>query len=326
MAAIAGAGYLRPGARLHRLVVVSLSHIDDRRRKFWSVICDCGVSKIVQGSAMVSGRTKSCGCLSRETKRTSRLDGKVVIGGVFPTNNGGSVTVIEYRDGLNIKVRNNDNFGHESNTCKRSLLTGSIKNPYKPSVHGYGFIGVGKYKVRSGGEKTPAYKSWSCLLERAYSAKLHHKYPTYINASVSECWHNYQNFAAWFYGQPNSERRGFSLDKDLIVGGNKVYGPDTCSFVPNSINMLLVNCSAQKGLMPIGVSVSGSGFQARVAINGRQKDFGSYATPEEAYEAYRKAKESRVRSLAEEWRRDLDPRVYGYLKGWKVPDFKGAKC
>jgi len=55
---------LKSGSKFNRLTIIKFSHQDKRWRKFYEVQCDCGTTKTVMGSAMVSGNTKSCGCLS----------------------------------------------------------------------------------------------------------------------------------------------------------------------------------------------------------------------------------------------------------------------
>lgn len=59
--------------KFYRLRVLNFSHSDKRWRKWYHVICDCGNKKVVMGSAMVSGNTKSCGCLSVEIKKNKRI-------------------------------------------------------------------------------------------------------------------------------------------------------------------------------------------------------------------------------------------------------------
>lgn len=51
------------GARFERLVILSL---DIPRKVF--VRCDCGTEKLVGRDALISGRTRSCGCLCLETR------------------------------------------------------------------------------------------------------------------------------------------------------------------------------------------------------------------------------------------------------------------
>lgn len=59
---------LYPGQRFHRLAVISYHHADKRWRKHYLCRCDCGIEKTIQGTLLTSGNTKSCGCLSKETK------------------------------------------------------------------------------------------------------------------------------------------------------------------------------------------------------------------------------------------------------------------
>lgn len=64
---------IKPGFKIHRFTVESFSHKDKRHRKWWSCICECGTRKSVHGSAMISGNTKSCGCLADESKGMRRI-------------------------------------------------------------------------------------------------------------------------------------------------------------------------------------------------------------------------------------------------------------
>ena len=43
-------------------------------RALWFCICECGETTIVDGSALRSGRTKSCGCYRRERSRVQGLN------------------------------------------------------------------------------------------------------------------------------------------------------------------------------------------------------------------------------------------------------------
>jgi len=66
---------LLPGTKFNRLMIVRLDHKDKRWRRHYLCKCDCGKEKVVQGSLLISGNTKSCGCLAREVKAAAVLPG-----------------------------------------------------------------------------------------------------------------------------------------------------------------------------------------------------------------------------------------------------------
>ena len=61
------------GKRFYRLIVLSLHSIVGGR-SYWSCKCTCGKSAIIGGKKLVSGHTRSCGCLKRE--RTAEANRK----------------------------------------------------------------------------------------------------------------------------------------------------------------------------------------------------------------------------------------------------------
>lgn len=54
------------GKRFGRLVVLGHSH-RIKKSHYWHCCCDCGGERIVLGDSLKYGRTKSCGCLRRDT-------------------------------------------------------------------------------------------------------------------------------------------------------------------------------------------------------------------------------------------------------------------
>jgi len=64
---------LNPGDKFNRLTIIKYSHSDKRWRKWYFVKCDCGKEKIIMGSAMTSGNTKSCGCYGMEVRKAKRI-------------------------------------------------------------------------------------------------------------------------------------------------------------------------------------------------------------------------------------------------------------
>ena len=54
------------GNKYNMLTVISFSHIDKWRSKYFHCKCECGVEKTVKGSFIKTGKTKSCGCLAKD--------------------------------------------------------------------------------------------------------------------------------------------------------------------------------------------------------------------------------------------------------------------
>ena len=61
------------GQKFNRLTVIAKERIN--KNTFWIVVCDCGNTTKVDSTSLVRGRTKSCGCLSRERSTTHNLSG-----------------------------------------------------------------------------------------------------------------------------------------------------------------------------------------------------------------------------------------------------------
>jgi len=61
------------GKRFNRLKVKSFHHQNDKYKLYWECDCDCGNKKVIEGSAMKSGLTESCGCLNIELS-TQRIN------------------------------------------------------------------------------------------------------------------------------------------------------------------------------------------------------------------------------------------------------------
>lgn len=177
----------------------------------------------------------------------------------------------------------------------------------------------GKYKTA--GKMTKAYKTWHSMLQRAYCPKYHDISPTYIGCSVTDEWHDFQDFAEWFENHEYSNR-GYHLDKDLLIPGNKIYAPDRCVFVPRQLNTLLLDCGAVRGQYKQGVCFHkrADKFVTSVAINGKRKNLGYFDTELDAYNAYKKAKEANVKRMALEWQDRIADNVFDALMDWQLPE------
>jgi hypothetical protein len=153
----------------------------------------------------------------------------------------------------------------------------------------------------------PYYLSWRNMITRCYSARFHEVCPTYAGCSVVKEWHSFVAFRAWMTTQ---DFEGKHLDKDILVEGNKIYGPDTCVFVDSQTNKLLTDRAADRGDLPIGVTMNRSRYQAQCSQNGSQKNLGLYDTAEQASAAYRAFKAEVIMEAALQ---QPDPRVHDAL-------------
>ena len=62
------------GKRFGRLIVLKLSNTQiPKANRRWDCICDCGNEVTTVGSNLVTGHTKSCGCLNIEAARNRKL-------------------------------------------------------------------------------------------------------------------------------------------------------------------------------------------------------------------------------------------------------------
>ena len=104
--------------------------------------------------------------------------------------------------------------------------------------------------VYKNGKHLKFYDAWQAMIRRCYSKKYQAKRPTYIGCSVCDEWLILSNFREWY---DIHYRDGMSLDKDILIPGNKIYSPKACSFVPDYINTLLTNSGAIRGELPCGV-------------------------------------------------------------------------
>ena len=240
---------------------------------------------------------------------------KEVVGQEFETNNCGKCVVIEYNRKRDVLVKFYEP-EYIVRCCIGNLERGGVSNPMFPSFYGKGYIGVGRYSSHN---KEP-FKLWCSMLHRVFSEKALIKHPEYEDVTICKDWLNFQNFAEWFYQQgfstgKDDSGRKYHLDKDVLSKMDKVYSPETCCFIPQEVNALLTLRGKHRGSYAIGVSLhkSTGKFLAKVNYYGKQKRLGGYATPEEAFLAYKKAKESYIKEVAEKWKGRISDRAYESL-------------
>ena len=244
---------------------------------------------------------------------------KDCVGKVCKSKSSGNFKILKYNDSKNVEIRFVTT-GYEMVARLEHIRNGDVKDPYTPSVYGVGIIGA-KYPISGGGRDTKDYALWKRMLTRCYSDAYRKKRPTYEGCEVSENFLHYEYFYEWCNQQIGFDVKGWHLDKDLLIKGNKVYSENSCVFIPPEINTLLIKRAASRGEYLIGVywSKTNKAFVAQVRKNkGKQEHLGFFKTELEAFNAYKKAKESFVKEQAEKWKSQIDIRAYNALMNYKV--------
>ena len=198
---------------------------------------------------------------------------------------------------------------------------GRIKCPYEPRVYGVGYVGEGDCKAFENGNHTKVYDIWKHMIRRCYDYKFQEKCHTYIECKVCDEWLNFQAFASWYeenyYEIPGEQ---MTLDKDILIKGNKIYSPDTCVFVSQSINKLFTKRDAARGDLPIGVTYNKKSkkYQAQCAANNKQNHLGFYNTSEEAFNVYKQVKEAYIKKVANDYLELIPFNLYQAMINYEV--------
>ena len=244
---------------------------------------------------------------------------KDCVGKVCKSKSSGDFKIVKYNNKRNVEIQFVTT-GYRKVAEMKEVKTGSIKDPYSPSVYGIGVVG-NKYPSRVNGVLTKEYVLWHSMLVRCYSDKSKKKHPTYEGCEVSDNFKSYEYFYEWCHKQIGFGVEGFELDKDLLIKGNKVYSENVCVFLPQEINSLLVKSTASRGEYLIGVCwhKRDKVFMATVSKNkGKQEHLGYYKTELEAFNAYKTAKETFVKEQANKWKSQIDLRAYEALMNYTV--------
>lgn len=163
---------------------------------------------------------------------------------------------------------------------------------------------------------------WGKMLARCYCPLTQEKKPSYVGCSVDERFLNFQEFAAWASRQVGVDL-GWQLDKDILVIGNRVYGPDTCVMAPPELNKAMRRVAIKKDGLPIGVTLTQKGkpYRSVVRLNNDRLDLGRYDTIEQAYLVHLEAKCRHMRYLANKWRPEIPEKIYdaivGHVNTWE---------
>ena len=241
-------------------------------------------------------------------------------GEIRVNNFGSEMVIVGYRSNKDIDIHFPEYNWTIENVQYTNFTAGKIRCPYEPRVHNVGCIGEGKYSVHENSKIARSYVIWQDMIARCYDPKWQEKNAhTYVDCEVCEEWRNYQNFAEWYeqnYYEVPGQR--MDLDKDILTKGNKIYGPNTCVFVPQNINKLFTKCDASRGDCPIGVRRRNRKYTSSCSTNNGRIHLGTYDTPEEAFEAYKTFKEDYIKQIADQYIELIPQSLYNAMYEYEV--------
>lgn len=168
------------------------------------------------------------------------------VGETFVSNEGYEMIIVEYNNNRDVWVEFQDEHKTRVHTRYEYCISGSVKNPYHPSVYKHCYIGLmsdgSKPKTNIKGKHTREYVVWKSMVRRVYDSKYHEAHPTYKDVTLDEDLHCFAYFLEHIHLIPNYEywlehpNEGVALDKDIRCKGSKIYSLDTIMFVSASEN------------------------------------------------------------------------------------------
>ena len=257
-------------------------------------------------------------------------------------NQGIKMKIIDYKNCDHIQVLLYDKNNTVVNATYNNFKKGTIKSKYAPTIFWVGYTGE-KYPIsyrdvnRNKSYSTIEYDTWYQMLRRCYEEKTKNKCPTYKECLASENFHNFEFFYEWITSQENYEKweeaiksgnkEKWSLDKDILYRGNKIYSEKTCCLVPQRINVLVINQAGKpssynsSGFTGVSIeSAENKCYRAECMCDGKSVFLGRYNTLEEAVAVYKNHKKKVITSIAKEEfdKGNITEKCYNSLLNWEV--------
>lgn len=248
------------------------------------------------------------------------------IGEIGYNNFGSKMMIIDYNTNIDMIVEFQDEYKIRKHTSYQKFMKGNVHNPYDRTMRGVGYIGVGKFQPH---DNAKMYTSWANMFERSYNKKFKNIHNTYNDCIVDKRFHCFQDFGVWFNDNYYEiENETMCLDKDILYKGNKIYGPETCIFVPDFINKIFPRSDATRGGLPIGVSYvsceTTNCFAASCSIYDenlgyrKKKHLGTFDNEYDAFLAYKTYKEAYIKIIANKYKNKIPNKLYNALYNYKI--------
>lgn len=154
-----------------------------------------------------------------------------------------------------------------------------------------------------------SYKAWQRLLARCYGKLKTWKH--YHDCEVCEEWKRYSSFKEWYdlNYRHDLEEKGIELDltKSAFKKDCKVFGPETCVFLPRKVVLFLLKKRKTNTSGVTGIYKSKDKYKSQINEfgEGKTKKLGTFNTLKEAKSVYKEEKERQINKMLS-YLRELD--------------------
>ena len=224
-----------------------------------------------------------------------------VVGSIRFTKYGTPCKAIKKVGDKNLLVEFQDEHKYRYVVRYDNFLKQRIRNPYDKSVQNIGYLGECK-NINS-----KCYSIWFEMIRRCYIKNQRNK--AYDDVWVCDEWLCYANFEKWYeenYYEIDNEP--VCIDKDILVKNNKFYSPQTCIFVPKSINIFFVGTNNKRSDLPLGVSKMTKSNTYFCSVDGR--NYYGFKTKQEAHIKYLQEKDNDFHIKLQNYKDKIPTNIY----------------
>ena len=106
--------------------------------------------------------------------------------------------------------------------------------------------------------------------------------------------------------------------------GYKIYSPETCVYVPQTINKLFTKCDKSRGESVIGTTPFKDKYVVQCRMinpktgKSKQEYLGRYETQEKGFEVYKYYKEKNIKEVADYFKGQIPQILYNALYNYEV--------